>query len=56
MGDFRVMDARVELIIVLTFGTILRSVVSTGLGKCPIYPQLPGYDITRVSTKAVVNY
>lgn len=46
MGDFRVHGNSVYFILL---STIVRAVIGTGLGKCPIYPQLPNYDIRRVS-------
>ncbi|XP_045785713.1 apolipoprotein D-like [Maniola jurtina] len=47
MGDFRVMGAsRIHFILLCT---MFRVVISTGLGRCPIYPQLPDYDITRMT-------
>ncbi|XP_045491462.1 apolipoprotein D-like [Colias croceus] len=50
MGDFRVTGAaRIYLVL---FCTIVQAVcVSTGLGKCPIYPQFPNFDMTRMSGK-----
>ncbi|CAH0718754.1 unnamed protein product, partial [Brenthis ino] len=46
MGDFRVMGGRACFILLCT---IVKAVISTGLGKCPIYPQFPNYDVTRMT-------
>ncbi|CAH2086863.1 unnamed protein product [Euphydryas editha] len=48
MGDFRVQGAGVYFILLCT---ITRAVIGTGLGKCPIYPQLPNFDIRRMTGK-----
>ncbi|XP_021185371.3 apolipoprotein D [Helicoverpa armigera] len=31
------------------FCTIIKAVISTGLGKCPVYPPLPNFDIQRMT-------
>ncbi|XP_026313969.1 apolipoprotein D-like [Hyposmocoma kahamanoa] len=46
MGDFRVRGA--TRIYVILFCTIVKAVFSTGLGKCPLYPSLPNFDIKRM--------
>ncbi|VVC96626.1 unnamed protein product [Leptidea sinapis] len=47
MGDFRV-SALTRLYFIL-FCMIVKAVISTGLGRCPIYPQLPNYDIGKMT-------
>ncbi|XP_047505365.1 apolipoprotein D-like [Pieris napi] len=46
MGDFRVTGAT-RLYFIL-FCTIIKAVISTGMGKCPIYPQFPNFEMTRM--------
>ncbi|XP_046965143.1 apolipoprotein D-like [Vanessa cardui] len=47
MGDFRIQGTnRIHFILLCT---IFKAVISTGLGKCPIYPQFPNYDIRRMT-------
>ncbi|KOB68466.1 putative apolipoprotein D [Operophtera brumata] len=46
MGDFRRNYARLYLIM---FSTIIRAAISTGLGKCPMYPPLPDFDVQRMT-------
>ncbi|XP_045446006.1 apolipoprotein D-like [Melitaea cinxia] len=48
MGDFRVQGNSAHFILLCT---IVRAVIGTGLGKCPIYPQFPNYDISRMTGK-----
>ncbi|XP_060810792.1 apolipoprotein D isoform X2 [Amyelois transitella] len=47
MGDFRVNGAFV--LCCLLFTTIVKPVLNTGFGKCPVYPQLPNFDIARMA-------
>ncbi|XP_063821475.1 apolipoprotein D-like [Ostrinia nubilalis] len=44
MGDFRAAAARALLVLAAAGGAL-----GTGLGECPIYPQLPNFDITRMT-------
>ncbi|XP_032514158.2 apolipoprotein D-like [Danaus plexippus] len=46
MGDFLVMGIKLKIILLCT---AVKTVTSTGLGKCPIYPQFPDYDINRMT-------
>lgn len=48
MGDFRI--SAFSRIKVVVYCAVLGAVLSTGLGTCPVYPPLPHFDITRVST------
>ncbi|CAB3234711.1 unnamed protein product [Arctia plantaginis] len=45
MGDFSV-TSRVYCVL---FCTIIKAVISTGLGKCPVYPSFPNFDIQRMT-------
>ncbi|CAH0406692.1 unnamed protein product [Chilo suppressalis] len=45
MGDFRVTSARTLLILMAS----LAAVHTTGLGECPVYPQLPNFDINKMA-------
>lgn len=47
MGDFRV-TGHTRLYVVL-YCTVITAVLCTGMGKCPVYPQLPNFDVERVS-------
>ncbi|KAJ2952495.1 hypothetical protein O0L34_g6813 [Tuta absoluta] len=47
MGDFRVTNASRAYVIL--FCTLIKAVISTGLGKCPVYPSLPNFDIQRMT-------
>ncbi|KAM3961731.1 apolipoprotein D [Aphomia sociella] len=47
MGDFRVSgDSKIYFLLLCT---LFKVVISTGLGKCPVYPQLPNFDIKRMT-------
>ncbi|KAL4714070.1 hypothetical protein ACJJTC_008424 [Scirpophaga incertulas] len=43
MGDFRLTRASLFLL------TVIVEVSGTGLGECPIYPQLPNFDINKMT-------
>lgn len=45
MGDVRV-SPRIYCVL---FCTIIKAVISTGLGKCPVYPTLPNFDLQRMT-------
>ncbi|CAG9783415.1 unnamed protein product [Diatraea saccharalis] len=45
MGDFRVTNARTLLILLAG----MAKVHCTGLGECPVYPQLPNFDISKMT-------
>lgn len=51
MGDFRVAAARALVMLAATAGAL-----ATGLGECPVYPQLPNFDITKVSTCLSIRF
>ncbi|XP_026749457.2 apolipoprotein D-like [Galleria mellonella] len=47
MGKFAVSGA--STIWFLLISTLFKNVISTGLGKCPVYPQFPNFDIRRMT-------
>ncbi|XP_049866849.1 apolipoprotein D-like [Pectinophora gossypiella] len=47
MGDFRVRGTTKAYVIL--FCALVKTVISTGLGKCPIYPQFPNFDVQRMT-------
>ncbi|CAK1582206.1 unnamed protein product [Parnassius mnemosyne] len=49
MGDFRVTGSTSICLLVLS--TIVRDVFSTGMGRCPIFPQIPNFDIKKMTGK-----
>nr|QRM12808.1 apolipoprotein D 1 [Spodoptera exigua] len=46
MGGSRLAPSRIYCVL---FCTIIKAVISTGLGKCPVYPPLPNFDIQRMT-------
>ncbi|XP_072943826.1 apolipoprotein D [Epargyreus clarus] len=49
MGDFRVTGATRIFFLVFFLMCMFRAVISTGLGSCPIYPQLLNFDIRKMA-------
>ncbi|CAH2074672.1 unnamed protein product, partial [Iphiclides podalirius] len=47
MGDIRLSTPTSACLVLLA--AVAREVFATGLGRCPIYPQLPNFDITRMT-------